>query len=304
VDVRAATGDEWATWARGRTERLADAVARWYGEVGNGARAEAERQVAAVTQAPRDRRELLVLVEEAPVAYVAVAITDRGLLDDVWVEPEHRRRGLGRAALDAGTRWLAERGQPKAVATIDVADPASVALCRTWTDLGQRMRLDLTDAPELPDGVTARPMTEAEFGSWLHKGIEGYRESLIESGSLDLAGATAKADRDFAEMLPDGLATPDATLTVLEAETTPVATLWLAHHRPGTRTFVLDVEVDAGARGRGYGRAAMLAAERIALECGDRSIGLNVFGHNQVARKLYASLGYQVTDRSLGLPLS
>jgi RimJ/RimL family protein N-acetyltransferase len=36
----------------------------------------------------------------------------------------------------------------------------------------------------------------------------------------------------------------------------------------------------------------MELADRLAREHGARSIGLNVFAHNTVARTLYASLGY------------
>ena len=47
-------------------------------------------------------------------------------------------------------------------------------------------------------------------------------------------------------------------------------------------------------RGRGYGRALMEAADREAQRRGAQSIGLNVFGRNDVARRMYESSGYQV----------
>jgi ribosomal protein S18 acetylase RimI-like enzyme len=33
-------------------------------------------------------------------------------------------------------------------------------------------------------------------------------------------------------------------------------------------------------------------------QTGDHRLGLNVFGHNDVARNLYESLGYQTVDQS------
>ena len=46
-------------------------------------------------------------------------------------------------------------------------------------------------------------------------------------------------------------------------------------------------------RGRGYGKAAMLLAEEEARRHGLDRVALNVFGANEVARRLYRSLGYE-----------
>jgi ribosomal protein S18 acetylase RimI-like enzyme len=45
----------------------------------------------------------------------------------------------------------------------------------------------------------------------------------------------------------------------------------------------------------GYGRAAMRLAEHHAREAGARTLGLSVFGHNEGARGLYESVGYEPT---------
>jgi GNAT superfamily N-acetyltransferase len=73
-----------------------------------------------------------------------------------------------------------------------------------------------------------------------------------------------------------------------------VGLLWL-HARPdvaGTSVWIFDVEVDEDRRGHGWGRELMTYAEQWAREQGATEIGLNVFGGNTVARRLYTSLGY------------
>lgn len=67
--------------------------------------------------------------------------------------------------------------------------------------------------------------------------------------------------------------------------------------------FVYDVEVDAAARGKGYGRGLMLAAEPYARDRGAGVLKLHVFGSNTVARGLYESLGYETTNVSMAKPL-
>jgi hypothetical protein len=67
--------------------------------------------------------------------------------------------------------------------------------------------------------------------------------------------------------------------------------------------FLYDIELAPATRGRGLGRATMLAAEDAARELGADRIRLNVFGHNTAARRLYESLGYRpVVTMLAGVP--
>ncbi len=81
--------------------------------------------------------------------------------------------------------------------------------------------------------------------------------------------------------------------------------LWLAERESGGRQviFIYDVEIDEAHRGKGYGRAAMELAEEQARALGIGRIELNVFGGNEVARKLYLSLGYVETSVQMGKDL-
>ncbi|MFD0346740.1 GNAT family N-acetyltransferase [Kitasatospora aburaviensis] len=63
------------------------------------------------------------------------------------------------------------------------------------------------------------------------------------------------------------------------------------------------VEVAEAHRGHGHGRTLMLLAERECLAAGVHDLGLNVFTGNEVAIRLYDSLGYRVTNRVYGKPL-
>lgn len=71
--------------------------------------------------------------------------------------------------------------------------------------------------------------------------------------------------------------------------------MWLgAHPERSGDAFVYDLEISESVRRRGYGRAAMLAAEQVVRSAGMSEIGLNVFGFNGSARALYESVGYRV----------
>jgi len=80
----------------------------------------------------------------------------------------------------------------------------------------------------------------------------------------------------------------------------PVGSLWInvRDRGIGRAALVYDIEMDETQRGKGYGRATMLAGEGAAKELGATTMGLNVFGFNTTAINLYTSLGYEVSSRT------
>jgi ribosomal protein S18 acetylase RimI-like enzyme len=83
-----------------------------------------------------------------------------------------------------------------------------------------------------------------------------------------------------------------------------VGIVWMGPRRDrGSGPWIYDIAVDAQHRGRGFGRALMLEAERSAREAGESNLGLNVFGGNTTAIALYASLGYLVDAQQMSKQL-
>lgn len=77
-----------------------------------------------------------------------------------------------------------------------------------------------------------------------------------------------------------------------------VGYLWIGCDSSGDPTswWVWDIVIEAGHRGHGLGRQAMVLAEKYARSHGAQTLGLNVFGFNRAARGLYESLGYETTS--------
>jgi ribosomal protein S18 acetylase RimI-like enzyme len=150
-------------------------------------------------------------------------------------------------------------------------------------------------------------MTAAEFGRYLEPAIRAYAREKVTSGEWAPEEAVALSRRDHLRLLPDGLATTDQFLFTVRDEQTnqAVATLWLTLRMRGVEVeaYVYDIEVAESQRGRGYGRATMLACFDKARELGADSVGLHVFGHNKTARALYASLGFHPTNINMTLKL-
>jgi ribosomal protein S18 acetylase RimI-like enzyme len=139
-------------------------------------------------------------------------------------------------------------------------------------------------------------MTAEEYAEWEDSSIRAYAEDLAKAKGIPLDVALEQSRTQFPELLPHGLDTPGTWLMrVLDEHGEPVGVLWLGPHRERDGVlYVYEVEIDEAHRGRGLGRAAMLAAEQLVRESGAHEIGLNVFGFNEPAKRLYDSLGYRV----------
>ncbi|MCX4668587.1 GNAT family N-acetyltransferase [Streptomyces sp. NBC_01381] len=224
-------------------------------------------------------------------------------IKDLRIEEPDRRRGRGTvaalAAEEVARGWGCRR-----IETIVPA--AATAAHRLVTSLGyvernRHMAKTLpAEPPVLPAGVEWRPMTEAAYEVWLARKKDDYARDWMERGVPE-AEARAKSDRDHADHLGQGIATPGVRLSVLTHAGTEVGALWLAVY--DDPAFVFDVEVDAEHRGQGHGRSLMLLAEAQAHEAGSSRIGLNVFAGNAPALRLYQSLGYEPVTYYVYKPL-
>ena len=147
--------------------------------------------------------------------------------------------------------------------------------------------------------VRLRPLREDEWSAFREDSKREYAADMVENGGFTRGAAERKAERDFASLLPDGLATEEQFIFAIEDSGTgeKVGRLWFARRATdaGEVAFLFDIHLDEGARGKGLGRSAMLALEEEARARGLERISLNVFGGNAVARGLYASLGYRET---------
>jgi ribosomal protein S18 acetylase RimI-like enzyme len=197
-----------------------------------------------------------------------------------------------------GTRTLGVGvlgGDPAGAAFVD--DPA-------FEVVATQMQLDLAGSPAPSDRLTVRPVTADELAAYFASAVEQFAEETMQADSSLTREEALENSRDVHDqILPEGLETPGHDfLVALDAEDgRRVGFTWLFHEdRAG---FVYDVEVDEAERGRGYGRALMDRAADHMRDLGMEVLGLNVFGHNQVARSLYAALGYVVVDESFNLAL-
>ena len=147
--------------------------------------------------------------------------------------------------------------------------------------------------------ASLRPLTDEETSEFIAWQLEHYVEERVRSGERP-DSARWIASEQSRVLFPEGVPADGHLLfRVLDDEGTAVGMLWIGPQQPARQPdvfWVFYVQVEEGHRGEGYGRLAMELAETEARSRGASELGLNVFGHNQVARHLYESMGYTATS--------
>ena len=164
----------------------------------------------------------------------------------------------------------------------------------------------MSERPETIAMPVLRPMTQAEYADWLQQTIPAYAADKVTSGQWSEDESLQLSKREYEELMPQGLATPDNFLfTIEDSDANPVGVLWFAVKKRSNAgiAYVYDIEVWSHQRRKGHAYRAFCALEQEVRRLGLAGIALHVFGHNTEAQALYAKLGFQPTNINLFKPI-
>ena len=153
--------------------------------------------------------------------------------------------------------------------------------------------------------VRLEPLGTGRFPAFAEESKRSFAEAQVAAGLMPAADAAAYAEQQLPLLLPDGLGTPGQHIWTVHEGDAEIGHVWLrVQLEPGGwEAYLLDIALHPDVRGRGLGRATMLAAEEQARGFDARVMLLNVFGYNRPALRLYARLGYQPVAALLARPL-
>ena len=149
------------------------------------------------------------------------------------------------------------------------------------------------------------PFDAGEVKAYRTSSFDAYVADRRAAGESEIE-AKANATASFERMFPDGIPAAGQLIgNVVDDEGNRAGYVWVGPLGPDpSRWWVWDIAIEVARRGQGLGRVAMALAESIAREHGAVSLGLNVFAHNTVARKLYDGLGYEEASVTMRKDLS
>lgn len=145
--------------------------------------------------------------------------------------------------------------------------------------------------------VHLRPITDAEYPAWTDRSVASFAAAIGPARGLSADEALKLAREETEKLLPEGPATDRQLIWIAWADAEPVGSLWISLR--SRVPFVYGLEVHSAQRGKGYGRAIMLAGEEECRRRGHTQLELNVFGDNATAIALYDSLGYAVISQQM-----
>ena len=151
------------------------------------------------------------------------------------------------------------------------------------------------------------PMSQGQFEEYREQAVPSYAEDNVKAGAWDAEVALEKAERTFARLLPEGIATENHHFSnIIDDDGSCVGMIWfvLQVAESARSAFICDFEIYDRFRRRGYGKQALLALEEKLQEEGVSKVSLHVFTHNEAARSLYERLGYVSTGINMTKPLT
>ncbi len=149
----------------------------------------------------------------------------------------------------------------------------------------------------MPEELVLRDLVGADLAEYIEHLEESYAQQMHALGGVSVEEARQRSHETTLELFPGGEPAEGNQLwRAFDGAGEPVGVLWLAHREAGTpseHAWIYDIEVDPARRGQGWGRLLMERAEDITCDWGLKSLRLNVFGDNEVARNLYRSRGFR-----------
>ena len=154
------------------------------------------------------------------------------------------------------------------------------------------------DHRELDSELVLRAMTQNEFPEYRQWQIDIYAAEKVAAGRCSPEEAMSESIEEVAKLLPDGLDSEGQFIFVAELRNERIGTIWMNINKEleVPRAFGVYIEIEQSLRGQGLGRELMHATRIECRKLGAKGFALSVFGHNSVARNLYESFGFEVTE--------
>jgi ribosomal protein S18 acetylase RimI-like enzyme len=148
--------------------------------------------------------------------------------------------------------------------------------------------------------IFLKPMSTETFKSFRQDSQTAYATNLASVEGIPLEVALKSASEQFDKLVPSGTDTQGQSFfDVLETGSgNPVGYLWLGIQNRFDRKVVSinDITINPAYRGRGLGKSLMKLVEQEARKSGAARIRLHVFHSNEIAKRLYISMGFIQTN--------
>jgi ribosomal protein S18 acetylase RimI-like enzyme len=149
--------------------------------------------------------------------------------------------------------------------------------------------------------VELRPIDANELPQVLSKTRPAYVAERAKADHISLQEASEFAERQLAQILPQGSQTPGHHFVWMIAgdRAERVGFVWYFADAQRREAFIYDLWVEDAHRRRGYASAALSAVADDVRRLGCERLGLNVFATNPAAAALYQKCGFAAVTQHM-----
>lgn len=146
--------------------------------------------------------------------------------------------------------------------------------------------------------IKLSPMSEEDYQRFYNKSLQEYAYNQTLTGNWPASEAVARARDEMAQMLPEGLNTPNAFLSnILDEVENKIGMMWfyLDEGRPQKTVVLLEFFLFPQFRNRGLEYKVLQVFEEGIKAIGVKRIELQVFGHKAEDIKMYLDQDFKQT---------
>lgn len=145
-------------------------------------------------------------------------------------------------------------------------------------------------------------MTEEEFDQYLAYFMPDYAKDLAENYMIPYEKAMKESKELMDQLLPDKQNSAEQLVYNIYStdEDKTVGVIWYNIQSDSNKAYIYHIFIKAEFRKKGFATLVLQELEESMKSVGVTSMGLNVFGTNPNAYKLYKKLGYQVQSTAMG----
>lgn len=145
--------------------------------------------------------------------------------------------------------------------------------------------------------IKLKKMNQLTFETFKTASQREYAANFAAVEDVSVEIGLKNVAEQFDRLVPQGLETSGQLFfeAIEELTEKSVGYLWLGiQDRFGRKvTSINEIIIKSDRRGEGFGRALMNCIEDEAKKAGSKRIRLHVFQRNEIARKLYLSMGFE-----------
>lgn len=147
-----------------------------------------------------------------------------------------------------------------------------------------------------------KEMNEEEFDQYLAYFIPDYAKDVSENFMIPLEKALEESKNLMGDLFPDKQNSADQhiyNIYSLEDEKN-IGVIWYNIQTESNKAYIYHILIHEAFRKRGFASLVLEELEGTMRSEGVTSMGLNVFGNNPGAQRVYEKLGYQPASVAMG----